>query len=82
VSKKEKLLDKLRSLPSDFTWDEAVKVMKQHKFQLVKNTGSRRTFRHENGVKVSIHEPHPQNTLLKYAMENLIEALVNAGEIK
>lgn len=82
MSKKEKLLAKLRSLPSDFTWDEAVTVMKQHNFKLVKNTGSRRIFRHESGVKASIHEPHPQNTLLKYAMENLIEALVNAGEMK
>lgn len=82
MSKKEKLLEKLRLMPANFTWDEAVTLMKQHNFALVKNSGSRRTFRHENGVKVSIHEPHPQNTLLKYAMEDLIAALKASGEIE
>jgi hypothetical protein len=82
VSKKQKLLEKLLSTPAGFTWDEAVVVMRQHNFTLIKNSGSRRVFRHTNGVKAQIHEPHPQNTLLKYAMEDLIAALRASGEIK
>jgi len=82
VSKKDKLLRKLLSLPADFTWDEAVSLMSQHNFTLVKNGGSRRLFRHTTGVKVSIHEPHPQNTLLKYAMKALVDGLRISGEIE
>lgn len=82
MSKKQKLLTKLFAMPANFTWDEAVTLMQQHNFALIKNSGSRRTFRHENGVKASIHEPHPQNTLLKYAMEDLLAALRLSGEIQ
>lgn len=81
MSKKQKLLDKLLSKPANFTWDEAVTLMRQHNFKMLKNDGSRRVFRHENGTKAAIHEPHPQNTLLKYAMEDLITALKASGEI-
>jgi predicted RNA binding protein YcfA (HicA-like mRNA interferase family) len=82
VSKKDKLLEKLLSRPADFTWDEAVKLMKRHNFRLVKQSGSRRVFRHVSGLKVFLHEPHPQNTLLDYAMERLIEGLRSTGEIE
>jgi hypothetical protein len=56
--------------------------MRHHNFELKKNSGSRRTFRHINGVKASIHEPHPRNTLLQYAIDDLIAALRMSGEIK
>lgn len=82
MSKKGKLLEKLLSRPADFTWDEAVKLMKHHHFRLVKQSGSRRVFRHVSGLKVFLHEPHPQNILLDYAMERLIEGLRSTGEIE
>ncbi len=31
--------------------------------------------------KVRLHEPHPQNTLLPYMLDELIDALKIAGEI-
>nr|WP_242508459.1 type II toxin-antitoxin system HicA family toxin [Rhodocyclus purpureus] len=68
--------------PSDFTWDEATRLLKQCNFSLLKNDGSRRKFRHSTGLKLSIHEPHPENILLKYAIDLIIEALKNAGEIE
>ena len=82
MSKKDKLLEKLLSRPADFTWDEAVKLMKRHHFILLKPSGSRRVFRHAKGLKVFLHEPHPQNTLLDYALERLIEGLRSTGEIE
>ena len=82
MSKKDKLLEKLLSRPADFTWDEAIKLMKNHHFMLLKQSGSRRVFRHVSGLKVFLHEPHPQNTLLDYAMERLIEGLRSTGEIE
>lgn len=82
MSKKDKLLEKLLSRPANFTWDEAVNLMKHHHFRLVKQSGSRRVFRHDSGLKVFLHEPHPQNTLLDYAMEKLIDGLRSTGEIE
>jgi len=83
VSRKEKLLDRLLSKSADFTWDEAVTLMKQHDFTLVSGKGSSRKFAHKKtGVKVLIHEPHPGNIVKAYAQEDLIQGLRNAGAIK
>lgn len=82
MSKKQKLIDRVQGLPKDFTWDEAVKLMKLCRFDLIKNDGSRRTFRHKSGLKVSVHQPHPQPSLPRYALEILIDGLKNVGEIK
>jgi len=81
MTRKEKLLEKLRTKSRGFTWDEAVTLMHQCNFTLLKTTGSRRVFRHASGAKVFIHEPHPQNILLPYAMDDLIEGLKATGEI-
>lgn len=82
MSKKDKLIEKLLSRPANFTWNEAVTLMKQCDFEMVKNSGSKRVFRHSSGLKIFLHEPHPQNTLLDYAMKELIEGLKSAGEIE
>jgi len=81
VSRKEKLLARLLSLPSDFTWDEAVRLLKQCNFEQLNNSGSRRKFRHIDGVKLSIHEPHPEPILKNYALKDMIDALQNSGEL-
>ena len=33
-------------------------------------------------LKVVIHEPHPDKTLTRYALEALIEGLRNVGEVQ
>ncbi len=44
--------------------------------------GSGRMFVHAlTRQKVRLHEPHPQNTLLPYMLDELIDALKIAGEI-
>jgi hypothetical protein len=82
VSKKSKLLERLQERPRDFTWDEACTLMKHCGFELKKGSGSARMFSHvQSGLKVRLHEPHPQNTLLRYMVNALIDALVEVGEI-
>jgi predicted RNA binding protein YcfA (HicA-like mRNA interferase family) len=82
VSRKGKLIARLLGRPGDFTWDEAQRLLKQCRFEQLNNSGSRRKFRHVSGIKLSIHEPHPGNIVKQYALENIIEALQNAGEIE
>ena len=82
MSRKQKALARLLCQSSDFTWTEAVTVMKLHGFVLLNGSGSSRKFIHEvTRVKVFIHEPHPENILKRYAQEDLIQGLKNAGEI-
>lgn len=83
MSNKAKQVARLKSLPADFTWDEATRVLKLCSFEQLKSKGgSGRKFRHTSGVKFFAHEPHPEPILKKYALEDLIEALQNAGEIE
>lgn len=83
MSQKQKLLTRLVEKSTDFTWDEAVTLMKAHGFGLLKSKGgsSRKFFHAGSKVKVFIHKPHPENTLKAYAQDDLLEGLKNAGEI-
>lgn len=82
MSKSSKLLAKLLAKTPGLEWDEAVNVMKSHGFKVINRGGSSRVFRHSTtGIKVFLHEPHPQNTLKTYMFDALIDGLKNAGEI-
>jgi len=83
VSRKQKLLEKLKGKPKNFTWDEVLKLMGACGFRLLNKGGAARMFVHESTrVKVRLHEPHPQNTLLPYMVDQVIEGLRAAGELK
>lgn len=81
MSQKSKLLERLQERPRNFTWDEACALMKHCGFELKNGSGSGRMFVHPSGLKVRLHEPHPQNTLLRYMVTALIDALIEIGEI-
>lgn len=83
MAKKDKLLAKLLTRPNDFTWDETVSLTRACGFRLHKNSGASRMFVHEETrTKIRLHEPHPQNTLLPYMVDLVIEGLRAAGEIE
>ena len=83
MSRKSKLISRLQGRPKDFTWDEACTLMKQCGFALKKGSGSARMFVHGTSKqKVRLHEPHPQNTLLPYMVNELISALTDSGDIE
>ena len=35
----------------------------------------------KTGLKVRLHEPHPQKTLLPYMVDALLDGLMEAGEL-
>lgn len=83
MSKKSKLIERLLQRPKNFTWDEACSLMQKCGFELVNAGGSARMFRHQvTGQKVRLHEPHPENTLKRYVIDSLIEALSICGDIQ
>ena len=74
MSKREKLLARLRSRPKDFTWEDLVSVLKHHDCAVEKGAGSRRRFVHTpSGKHISLHEPHPANIVKMYVLDQTIE---------
>jgi len=78
VSKREKLIERFLSTPSDFHYDEMVKLLGYFGFIEVKKgktSGSRMKFENEDGVPIILHKPHPNGIFKKYQMKQLKEIL-------
>lgn len=59
-----KLLERLKSLPKDFTFDEAERLLNLFgyvKSNKGKTSGSRVLFFKDGYIPVFMHRPHPQN---------------------
>ena len=84
MAKIEKLIERLLTCPSDFTWEELVKVLghfNYHESKSGKTGGSRRRF--TDGVNALIlHKPHPKNILKRYMVKEVIGHLKQKGKIK
>ena len=85
MSTSKKLIAKLQSSPSDFTWSETKTLLSGLGFAPVKTGrtgGSRRRFYKEKANKyIRHHEPHPSRVLPKYAVSDLVKALKDYGLI-
>ena len=85
MSRTEKLLQRLLSIPKDFTWDELVTLLHYFGFAELKKGktgGSRRKFVDGKNNIISLHKPHPGNIVKEYALKQVIELLVEKGYIK
>lgn len=78
MGKKEKLIQRLKSKPKDFTFDEAETLLgylSYSKSNKGKTSGSRVAFTSENHAPILLHKPHPNNELKSYQVQQLIEIL-------
>jgi predicted RNA binding protein YcfA (HicA-like mRNA interferase family) len=85
MSQREKLIERLLSIPKDFTWEELIKVLKTFGFEELKGGktgGSRRRFVDGNKNIITLHKPHPANILKEYAIKDVIEILRLKGYLK
>lgn len=85
MSRKEKLLSKLLSLPKDFTWSELKVLLNSFdyiEFSSGKTSGSRVAFINQNTKHIiRLHKPHPGNILKRYQLDLIIEELKQRGII-
>lgn len=85
MSKKEKLIEKLKSNPNDFTFEEAEKLLGYFSFyrnDKGKTSGSRVMFISDKyRTKILLHKPHPRKELLGYQVKQLAEQLKQEGLI-
>jgi len=78
VSKKEKLIACFLSMPSDFHYDEMVKLVGYFGFKEVKKgktSGSRVKFMNGEGVLLMMHKPHPTGIMKHYQLKQVKEVL-------
>uniref|UniRef100_UPI0040482F02 type II toxin-antitoxin system HicA family toxin n=1 Tax=Roseivirga sp. TaxID=1964215 RepID=UPI0040482F02 len=78
MSKLEKLIARFLSMPSDFHYDEMVRLLGNFGFVEVKKgktSGSRVKFENDEGVPIMLHKPHPSGLMKKYQMQQVKEIL-------
>ncbi len=85
MAKRDKLFERLISVPNDLTWEELVKILSLCGYTEItkgKTGGSRRKFSDANKNIISLHKPHPKNTVKVYAIRHVIEFLKEKGHIR
>lgn len=78
MSKKEKLIARFLTMPSDFHYDEVVKLLRFFDFTEVKKgktSGSRVKFMNAEGVPIMLHKPHPSGIMKEYQLKQIKEEL-------
>ena len=83
MGKIEKLIERLKSNPKDFTFEEMQSLLLALGFELSnkgKTSGSRVKF-FKDGVCIILHKPHPRKELLAYQIKQVIEILSEEGLI-
>ena len=85
MGQKDKLIQKVKSLPKDFTFDDAEALLGYlgyHRCNKGKTSGSRVMFTSDkNSTKILLHKPHPRKELLQYQIQQLLEQLEQEGLI-
>ena len=84
MSKIEKAIERLKSKPKDFTYDEMKKILNYLGFvenNKGKTSGSRIKFIRDGKVEIDMHKPHPGNILKSYQIKDIIEKLEKGGLI-
>lgn len=78
MGQKEKLIDRFKRLPKDFTFDELTGLLLHLGFERDnkgKTSGSRVLFRRHDGLLIMLHKPHPGHIVKWYALKQILDYL-------
>ena len=81
---KEKLIERFKSLPTNFTFEEMERLLSifgYEKSNKGKTSGSRVIFKNGDKRPIMIHKPHPGNVIKGYAIRQDLHDLTNDGII-
>lgn len=84
MSKLEKEIERLKSKPKNFTYDEVKYILNKIGFfedNKGKTSGSRVRFKNDNNIKIELHKPHPRSILKIYQINEIIRVLEKGGLI-
>lgn len=78
MSKIEKEIERLKTKPKDFTYDEAKKILNNLGFyenNKGKTSGSKVIFKNKYNQKIGLHRPHPSKILKSYQINQIVKLL-------
>ena len=78
MSKKEKLIQKLKAQSKSFSYEDAKVLLEYLDFlesNKGKSSGARVAFTNKLQANIMLHKPHPQQDLQKYQLKQLKEFL-------
>lgn len=81
----QKLIKRFLSNPTDFTWEELIKLLSYFGYEELKKGktgGSRRKFADNTGDIISLHKPHPSSIVKRYAINDVVQKLKEKGLLK
>lgn len=84
MGQKEKLIQRLKSRPKDFSFDEAETLLNYLGYSRSnkgKTSGSRVVFENGGNESILLHRPHPRKELQLYQLKKLIATLEREGLI-
>ena len=86
MSKEEKMIRRLMSCPTDYTYSEAITLAASFGYQersKGSTSGSRvMLYRADDRRKILLHKPHPGDIMKPYAVKQLLQHLKENGDIK
>ena len=84
MSTKDKLIERFKRNPKDFTWQELVRLLGIFGFEIDnkgKTSGSRSVFVKDDD-EIEVHKPHPSNVIKEYVMKKVLKFLIDKELIK
>lgn len=78
MTKKDKLVKRVLSIPKDLTWNELVIFLSKYGYEednKGKTSGSARKFINKDFIPINIHKPYPGNIVKIYAIKSAIDVL-------
>ena len=82
VGTKDKLINRFKTIPKDFTWDEVCRMLTFLGYSLRnkgKTSGSRVIFLCDGRKPLMLHNPHPGNIVKEYVL-TLASSVLNRDE--
>lgn len=84
MSRLEKEIERLKSKPKDYTFDEAKSLLNKlgfFEYNKGRTSGSRVEFIKNGEVEIELHKPHPKNIIKTYQIKIIIKKLKDGGLI-
>lgn len=80
-SREQKLLERFKSIPSDFEWSELKRLLEGLGYQEAQGSGSRVKYVGKNLPRILLHKPHPGNIVKRSALRDVKKLLLEADLI-
>lgn len=84
MSKNKKNIERIKSVPKDYTFLEACALLSGLGYEMCNkgDTSGSRVMFVRGELKIMLHRPHPQKEMKHYAVKQLLNELKSSGDIK